>query len=456
MTDELDENRPGIGDRIKALRADRGLSQRDLAGDKLSPSYISLVEAGKRVPTRDVVDWIAERLGTSAAALLHQRPVKPDTDTEVQLELRWARIALKNGDADDAVTRVKKVLAVGPSTQAEKFDAQALLAVATEASGRVLEAIELLEEVSPHLDTERTQSEWIGAQASLCRCYKDIGDLNRAIDVGENAIQRVNGTVNEEIAMLAISLGGAYYERGDLQTASMVLDRVLKYAETVGSYRARGGALWNSSLVAAAENRLDDALTLAERALALFGESDNTRNLGRLRVAYAWLLLQSSVDDVPAIRRVLLHAQLDLEVEGSVVDVAACRTELAMCALLEGDFDEATRLAAKAQEALKDEPVVEAARAAVIIGQVMILTGRVSAGIDVLRGAAADLERASARREAARVWRELAELATYFDCEDIAREALASAVAVLGITPGSVRALLDRHGTKVRAVSCRG
>jgi transcriptional regulator with XRE-family HTH domain len=57
--------------RLRERRRELGLSQTELAGDSLSPSYVSLLEAGKRKPTPAVLEVLAERLGCTTAFLLH-------------------------------------------------------------------------------------------------------------------------------------------------------------------------------------------------------------------------------------------------------------------------------------------------------------------------------------------------------------------------------------------------
>ena len=54
-----------LGDRVRDLRTKRGLSQGSLARDLVSPSYVSLIEAGKRLPERDILRAFADRLGTT-------------------------------------------------------------------------------------------------------------------------------------------------------------------------------------------------------------------------------------------------------------------------------------------------------------------------------------------------------------------------------------------------------
>jgi transcriptional regulator with XRE-family HTH domain len=54
-----------IADRVRQARLAAGLSQTALAGDALSPSYISLIESGRREPTDAARGVIAARLGST-------------------------------------------------------------------------------------------------------------------------------------------------------------------------------------------------------------------------------------------------------------------------------------------------------------------------------------------------------------------------------------------------------
>jgi len=58
-----------VGRRIKALRVERGMSQRDLAAPGMSYAYLSRIEAGQRTPSLSALIELADRLDTSALYL---------------------------------------------------------------------------------------------------------------------------------------------------------------------------------------------------------------------------------------------------------------------------------------------------------------------------------------------------------------------------------------------------
>jgi transcriptional regulator with XRE-family HTH domain len=55
-----------LGERIRRLREQRGLSQRDLATERVSYAYISRIEAGSRQPSERALRAIADKLGVTA------------------------------------------------------------------------------------------------------------------------------------------------------------------------------------------------------------------------------------------------------------------------------------------------------------------------------------------------------------------------------------------------------
>ncbi len=55
-----------LGERIRELRVRLGITQRELAGDRITRNMLSLIESGNASPSVSTLLYIAERLGTSA------------------------------------------------------------------------------------------------------------------------------------------------------------------------------------------------------------------------------------------------------------------------------------------------------------------------------------------------------------------------------------------------------
>src|SRR5215210_9596299 len=84
-----------VGARLKRLRLERKLSQRDLSSPGVSYAYISRIEAGARTPSVKALRKLAQKLGVSVEYLETGRDIREVDDRELrladaELELRLA------------------------------------------------------------------------------------------------------------------------------------------------------------------------------------------------------------------------------------------------------------------------------------------------------------------------------------------------------------------------------
>src|SRR5256714_5686014 len=74
-----------IGQRLKRLRLDRHMSQRELAAPGVSYAYISRIEAGTRQPSVKALRRLAAKLGVSAEYLETGSELLPADPRELRL-----------------------------------------------------------------------------------------------------------------------------------------------------------------------------------------------------------------------------------------------------------------------------------------------------------------------------------------------------------------------------------
>ncbi|NEZ47208.1 helix-turn-helix domain-containing protein [Clostridium niameyense] len=67
-----------LGEKIKRRRKELNMTLKDLAGDRITPGQISLVESGKSNPSMDLLEYLAESLNTSIEYLMESE----DTQAE--------------------------------------------------------------------------------------------------------------------------------------------------------------------------------------------------------------------------------------------------------------------------------------------------------------------------------------------------------------------------------------
>ena len=363
-----------IGERIRELRVGLGISQTELARDLVSPSYVSLIEANKRVPEDEVVVAFASRLDTTVEFL--RTGVDPVSSREEELVLRFADLALANGQIGEALGQFQRVAGEGGVL---RHAAAWGMVRALEARGRVDEAVERVEWLL--VETHAGRADVPGLLVLLtaqCRLYRLAGDLNRSVEVGEQAVATVQGLglrdTEDEIRLVS-SLLTSYWERGDWARAEVLAQEVVRRAEAHGSRRARGSAYWNASLVAESRGQTLLAIEFAERALAMFAEGEDERSVAILRTNYAWLLLRKDVPEVGRAYDLLLRARDMFVRDGLDNDLAHCETELARAVLLLGRPEDAREAALGALSRLDGRPVVEVARAYVMLAHALAQLG---------------------------------------------------------------------------------
>src|SRR4051795_260554 len=97
-----------IGQRLKRLRLDRHMSQRELAAPGVSYAYISRIEAGTRQPSVKALRRLAAKLGVSADYLETGSDLDPGSARE--LRLTDLELAVRLGEWDGVDEQLQEAL----------------------------------------------------------------------------------------------------------------------------------------------------------------------------------------------------------------------------------------------------------------------------------------------------------------------------------------------------------
>jgi tetratricopeptide (TPR) repeat protein len=409
------------------------MSQEELAGDTLTAGYVSLIEAGKRNPTARTIGYLAERLG--CAPLFLSDGIAPEADQEEHLQLSYAELALASGEAADALTTFTQ-LARDARSPLVRDRAGWGVAKALEATGQLEQAITAYEQLMQTPDGHDGAAR-LEAVIALARCYREVGDFAHSIALAEQALRRAGelGLAGSDLEVqLACTLAAAYAERGDLAHATYIAQQTIERAEQAGTPRGRGSAYWEASVIAHEAGRLQEALGLGERALALFGESSDERNLARLHNAYAAFLLRTDQPTVDSAREHLQRAFEALTEAGSAVDLAYCETEMARAHVLAGEATEAVTVARRALMRLHGGDRVERLRCQAVLLHALAAAGETEEVNTLMDGLVGELERAEPARQVAVLWREVGDAAKAAERVDVALHAFERSLAVAGIS----------------------
>src|SRR5881409_4010582 len=113
-----------LGERLRQLRVAASMTQTDLAGDRFSKEYVSQIERGKTRPTRETIDWLAQRLGVDAGFL--DNGVSADDRGRVDAALARAEALLEARRNDEALEEFEHIRAAVLATGLPELEARAL------------------------------------------------------------------------------------------------------------------------------------------------------------------------------------------------------------------------------------------------------------------------------------------------------------------------------------------
>lgn len=353
----------GVGERLRRLRLARGLTQRELAGSKYSPAYVSTIEAGRRTPSPAAARHFAIVLGVEIEEIVSGRP--PDLAARLMLRIQEAGAALAAGRHDDAETRFRAVAEDARQYGLARIEARAHegLGLAAERSGRAAEALEHFERADRVLESEPPPVR-VEAICGIARCLQMMGDIRYAIHV----LETFQLTLREEqledpAAMMRTysSLVWPYSEAGLHHKAAEAADEALKLQSRVDDAEKVAGMHLNVARVLLRQGRPDDALESLRSAERIYRLLERRIEVARAHLARGIVLSKhGSVDDA---RRELRTAVDMIEGTSDRLNHARALNELAKVERRAGHRDVAASLLQRSLSILGDGDVTELALA---------------------------------------------------------------------------------------------
>ncbi|GIH70887.1 hypothetical protein Mth01_31400 [Sphaerimonospora thailandensis] len=426
-----------VGERIKMIRRQRGLSQAQLAHPELSDSYVSLIESGKRTPTPAVLELLAQKLDCSLTFLVNG--VTAEQMEDLELGLRFARLALENGEVTEARSRYAELLEDNSlaGLASLRQDARYGYALAAEACGDLPEAISVLSSLREDETEGQSPERRVQIALALCRCHREFGDFSAAVRIGEETLGLASNSPqwNDDLIELGSTLLSVYLDRGDLLRARQFAAELLSAAEQLGTPRAIVAACWNAAVTADLLGSGEEAMALVERAMAIQSENGEPRNLARLRSAYAMLLYRVRPAEVAAARDLLLRVLSELKESAAARgDIAQALLYLARAEMTLGHPDEAVDHAHAAFVIAADgTSKALLAEAHLVLGQAYWMRRQDDEAAAELGSAAGCLERLPATRKAAETWQAAAETFGRLGDHEASAAAYHRALACVGL-----------------------
>lgn len=179
-----------LGERLRQARLEAGLSQRQLAGDRITRNMLSQIENGSAAPSMETLRFLAGRLGKPMSFFLDER----ETDAAL-LERAWA--AYESGEAAEALSLVEQH---AQGREARLLQMLALLRLAQQSmeqgrqtyAGNLLERVEALESTLFFLPELRERRLMLRAALRLSVEQTQLPDLDDRLYLHAYAAMRAD------------------------------------------------------------------------------------------------------------------------------------------------------------------------------------------------------------------------------------------------------------------------
>jgi len=397
-----------LGERLRHLRVAAGMTQTDLAGNRFSKEYVSQIERGKTRPTRETIDWIAERLGVDSGFLANG--VSADERGRVDAALARAEALLEARRNEEALEEFERVRPAVLATGMPELESRALSGEATVRmrAGDVREAIALLErarvlsEGTSFSDIERADVLFrLGvARYKLNSIQTSIGLFDEALKVAERSEIPSDQLRSNILAWRS----RCYRRRRDLEAAREDVERALELAEGINDKRTAADVYFQASIIADREGHWVLARSYAERAKAVYEELSDRSNLGRLlnNLGGINFLLGHPEEAVDFLKDAVGIA---LEV-GNDAEAAHAVNGIAQVHLRTGDSTRAEEQARYALELLGDrvDETAEIGNAQLVLGRALLEQGRLDEADEALQAGERAYDQLSSGSHRASAW----------------------------------------------------
>jgi len=329
-----------VGQRLKAAREAKGLSQRSISFPGCSPGYISRIEAGQRIPSLQILRELAKRLDTSADYLATGK-TNPGDVTLVDAE-----IALRLENLETAEAEFRRALEEAEDDHIRSAAVEGLGQIALRNGDERL-AIKLFQEalaLTGALPEERP-----ALAESLARAHATLGELAPSIALLERCAKHFRD-VGDPVHYIrfAVLLGCALTDNGDFEAAEESIADALERGRDVADPYARSRLYWSQSRLLAVKGENELAEHYARKTLDILRATEDSYAIAHAlqTLAYICRELHRSDEAIDLLRE---GAPL-IEASGTTLDVARYRLENARALVASGRKEEAASIAAEVAE----------------------------------------------------------------------------------------------------------
>lgn len=390
-----------IGERLKAARTARGLTQERLAAGIATKGFISQVERNQTNPSLPRLRLLADRLGLPLAYFV-QGPAQADSN----YVMKAAELAIRAGEPRRALALLDEIVEDELAAD-ERANGRRLRGMALLAAGRSSNGLRILQEAAAMAPADdAVLSAAIYAEIGAALGEQEL--FNASVEASLRSLQWLDRARHPDLdvkARVLTNIANAWYRLGKTDQAVNYFEQALVAATDGENLLRMANAHMALGITARATGQLQAAIRHSDRALAIHHRLGHEQIANRILnnlgdVYYA----QGNVKEARRLQTQCLERGRQTKEH---VAVAAAAAELARYALTDGQLEEALAMAREAGRAAERAGNhVFHARALALEGMVAAKKGRQAAAdrvfrraFDILRarGAVAEMAETCAR-----------------------------------------------------------
>jgi len=282
---------PALGQRVRALRTARGLSQAQIAGPDFSKGFISLVETGRTRISLRSAEIIARRLGVSASDLVGAGGSTSQRELEfLVLRAEQELAAGRHAVASEAAASLERRVSGALRARVKRVRARALIE-----TDRSRDAVRLLDEA-------RREFEQLGEKDLAARTLVDLARAHARLDqpgealhyllASERALEArevVDRTLELQVQRM---LSNVYVRMRDFVAADLRAERALAIAQDVSDPDALAKLYSGLALTRQEQGDTETAIGYARKSLDLYEQLNRQVAVAETWNTLGWLYVQ--------------------------------------------------------------------------------------------------------------------------------------------------------------------
>lgn len=309
----------GFGEKLRAERLERGLTQAELGRDLYSPSYISLLETGRREPTAEVIEELARRLELAPKALeAWSQPVSM-SDAEYVLAGLYARQAWDLRDYALAATHAAAAaqIALEAKNTSAWWNMTYMQAECLMKQGELKECQNLVQRLLDHPMAAESAGLGVRARQMLAAVCHGQGQLTVAVEHAQAAVQLCAELPKGSTLIIGAlrALIGALAESGRLEEAWQYCQEMNAQMDDHSMTQLAGEVAWVIGNVAFMRHDYPEGIMYHEKAAKLLSPANDIDLWARFNKASAAVRLSSGIVE-PETLTSIERAELALSIVG--------------------------------------------------------------------------------------------------------------------------------------------